>query len=62
MRTNEEHVAAEGMSCPFCDSDETEGGFVETGGGQAQQEMYCHDCEESWIERYALTGWEPSNA
>lgn len=61
MKTQAEHIAAGGDSCPVCGSDETEGGFVETGGGEAVQKVYCLACRSSWVDGYTLTGFSIIN-
>lgn len=40
--------------CPFCNSKNIEGEEVETGGGEASQQMGCNDCGEEWVDGYRL--------
>lgn len=40
--------------CPFCQSDNIEGEEIETGGGEASQQMGCNDCGEEWVDGYRL--------
>jgi hypothetical protein len=51
-----QHVATGGGVCPFCGSDEVEGDSINTGGGEATQEMACNDCNATWLDHYTLTG------
>jgi len=54
--SNEEHVSDGGERCPFCRSDEIEGGEVSTGGGSAWQGMSCR-CGATWYDHYTLHGY-----
>lgn len=54
--TDEEYVAADGVKCPFCGSEEIEGGPVEIDCG-ANQEVTCLKCERRWFDSYELTGF-----
>jgi hypothetical protein len=33
-----------------------EGYSINTGGGEATQEMACNDCNATWLDHYTLTG------
>jgi hypothetical protein len=43
-----------GMRCPVCGSEEIEGGFVRTGGGEGSQGMRCLECDARWTDIYRL--------
>lgn len=49
------YIENNGTKCPFCNSNSIEGGFVESGSGQASQPMECKDCGTSWTDVYTLT-------
>ena len=46
-----------GACCPFCGSEQIEGQDVTAGGGYAEQEQACYDCDKVWTDTYALTGY-----
>jgi formate dehydrogenase maturation protein FdhE len=48
------YVNEGGMRCPVCGSEEIEGGFVTTGGGEASQGMRCLRCDTRWTDIYRL--------
>lgn len=50
-----EYIKDGGTRCPRCRSDQIEGGPIEVDKGWADQEMWCNDCEASWIDKYTLT-------
>jgi len=43
-------------NCPFCDSDDCEGGFIEVDFGNAFQKMTCNECNHSWDDQYRFEG------
>lgn len=45
-------------TCPVCGCEELTGGPVETGNGNASQEMSCDDCGATWIDTYTLNGYD----
>ena len=47
-----------GVRCPFCDSDDLEGGFIEVDEGGACQEVRCLACERRWRDSYKLVDVE----
>lgn len=53
-----EYVDNKGTACPHCKSDMFVGGPIETGGGEANQEMSCLECDASWTDRYQLVGFD----
>ena len=52
-----QHVENEGSLCPFCLSDEIEGGSVTIDGRYATQEVACSACGGVWHSYYILTGY-----
>lgn len=58
MKLSKEKIQAyidkKGVICPFCGSNQLQGGFVETRSGTAYQKITCLDCEESWTDGYKL--------
>ncbi len=50
------YLASRGTRCPFCGSTQIEGAEVNTGNGEATQEMSCLSCEQAWLDTYRLTG------
>lgn len=52
-----DHAARGGTCCPFCGWDQIEGESVDTGDGQATQEMTCQQCSGEWTDVYELTGF-----
>lgn len=56
--TNEQHVANQGASCPFCGSDDIDGNFVEVEADKAYQNVMCLDCSKSWTDVYVLDLYE----
>ena len=47
--------------CPFCGSDNIEGGSLEVDGHQAWQEVTCLDCDGGWDDIYKLVGIDNSH-
>ena len=56
----ERYVKKGGVECPFCGSNDIEGGEVAIDAGGATQEVSCLECGESWYDLYALTGYLPA--
>jgi len=42
--------------CPYCDSDNINGGHIEAGDNNAWRFVSCKDCKISWTEDFTLTG------
>ena len=42
--------------CPFCKSEEIEGGSLEVDGNHAWQEVICSACDAAWRDIYRLVG------
>jgi len=51
-----QYVRNGGVGCPFCGSDNLDGGSVEIDAGGASQFLACLDCGQSWDDQYALCG------
>jgi ribosomal protein S27E len=58
MSKEREYVESKGVRCPYCKSEDIEGGFVETNAGTAQQNIRCNNCGEEWTDSYTLNGVE----
>ena len=41
--------------CPYCKSENIEGGSVDIEGNEAFQEVTCNDCESVWQDVFTLT-------
>ena len=50
----QKYVQAGGVKCPFCDSQDIEGGSVEIDSGRAYQKVSCHKCGKAWHDGYTL--------
>jgi len=50
------YVEQGGVSCPYCGSDQLEGGSVEIDGAFANQEVRCLVCRQDWTDEYKLVG------
>ncbi len=48
------YVSSGGVRCPYCGSDDIEGGFVEINAGGAEQELVCNACQKKWRNVYQL--------
>ena len=44
--------------CPVCNSDQIEGTNVEIANGYAFQPCDCAECGATWVDRYALEGYQ----
>ena len=56
--TEEDYVKIGGAKCPFCLSDQIEGGFVEIESAGAYQYITCLACERVWTDHYVLIGYQ----
>ncbi len=54
MIDNESYIKGKGLSCPFCEAESVQGGFIQIEAGKAFQEMGCTECEGAWQEVYEL--------
>jgi transposase-like protein len=52
------YLKADGVRCPYCRSDEIEGGHVDIDAGGASQRISCHACGRSWYDGYKLVSVE----
>lgn len=43
-----------GQNCPVCYGTNITGTEVEVNNGTATQNMFCGDCESSWLDTYKL--------
>ena len=50
----QKYLNADGSRCPFCGSDNIEGGEFEFDG--VWREVFCLDCHEYWKDIYQLVG------
>ena len=48
------HISRNGNICPFCDSDQIEGGDFDVANGYTKQRMNCLECDKSWSDIYKL--------
>lgn len=55
--TNDEYKNNGGTKCPFCQSENIEGGQFTVDAGIATQPMGCTDCESEWDDQYSLVGY-----
>ncbi len=56
--TSDQYAALEGAVCPFCQAEDLSGDSIEIIGGEAVQDITCHDCHRSWTDMYKLYGYE----
>ena len=50
----QDYLRCGGLGCPFCQSDQIEGGSVEVEAGSAGQDMQCGKCCKRWRDNYRL--------
>lgn len=53
------YEASAGTTCPHCQSQDIEGGFVDIDGNQAYQEVGCQACHAQWRDVYRFSTFEP---
>jgi Zn finger protein HypA/HybF involved in hydrogenase expression len=53
-----EYVKEKYGHCPYCGSDDIEGGFIEVNDNYCWQPITCNNCEKEWNDLYTLTGIE----
>jgi hypothetical protein len=46
--------------CPYCETEQIEGGNLNTGDCHVWQEIKCLKCGKEWIDVYSLTDVEES--
>jgi transcription elongation factor Elf1 len=44
--------------CPYCGTEQIEGGNIDIDNCQAWQEIHCLECSKEWIDVYSLTDVE----
>ena len=49
-----EYIERGDTRCPFCSSDQIEGGSFDCEGAQAWQKVSCLSCGEEWTDVYEL--------
>lgn len=55
---DQKYIKTGGIFCPFCGSDQIEGGNIDIEGMIAYQPIKCNDCGEYWQDYYSLKGLE----
>ena len=58
LMSDEEYKRHDGSRCPFCESDDIEGGAMDAGGRDAGQEVSCTACGAVWWDIYKLYGYD----
>jgi len=53
-----EYIASDQSICPYCKSDDIEGGFVEIDTSGAWQPVSCNECMREWNDIYKLVDME----
>jgi len=48
-------------NCPFCDSNNLDGGEWDAEGTMSWQRIECIDCGKKWDDIYTLQGYEEDN-
>ena len=51
-----EYIRSGGVKCPYCGSEEIEGGSIEIDEGRAVQSITCLNCDKFWDDIYSLSG------
>ena len=54
MIDKESYIKGKGLSCPFCEAESVQGGFIQIEAGKAFQDMGCTECEGAWQDVYEL--------
>jgi len=49
-----QYVQAGGVKCPFCGSEDVEGGSMDVDTGYVSQEVTCLECDSTWNDLYKL--------
>ncbi|MDD5547062.1 MAG: hypothetical protein PHO67_07930 [Candidatus Omnitrophica bacterium] len=47
-----DYIESGGANCPFCESDQIEGGSIEVDGEIASQNMTCNACDKKWTDNF----------
>jgi len=53
-RAINDYIKSGGVICPYCGSEDIEGGFININIGEAFQEITCHSCDKRWTDIYKL--------
>jgi hypothetical protein len=56
--SNDEYANDKGQHCPACGSDAISGGDNDYTDEFCFVELYCGDCESSWVDTYVLKGYK----
>ena len=56
--SSDEYAAKGGCICPFCKSDNIEGGSPVMNEYGMTVSVDCHDCGETWTDEYGLIGYK----
>jgi len=54
----DKYINHRGLHCPYCNSPEIEGNYVNVDAGFAWQKIKCLNCDKSWINIYKLVNIE----
>ena len=58
IATGPEHCDKDGRVCPYCRSENTDSGSLDTQAGQVvETSCECLDCGKSWGNLYNIAGW-----
>ena len=57
--TSNKYVAHGGVHCPYCGSEDIEGGSVQTDNRVVWQPVRCLTCGRKWNDLYTIAGYEP---
>ena len=56
--TGPEHCDSDGRTCPYCGSENTDSGSLDTQSGQVVESgCECLDCGKTWDHLYNIAGW-----
>lgn len=56
--TGPEHCDNDGRTCPYCGSEDTDSGSLDTQAGQVVESgCECLDCGKTWDQLYNIAGW-----
>lgn len=57
--TNKEYCEHGGVHCPYCGSEDIDGGSIEINLAGAWQSITCLSCDKEWTDIYKLIAYEP---
>jgi transposase-like protein len=55
--TDAAYAATGGNECPYCHSDEVEGGSFDSDEWGGTQEIGCNDCGRRWVDKLTRVGY-----